>query len=1047
MNESTTDSFGVRRNFWLKYDTFADKFDKDMLLHLNTNLDVLLIFAGLFSGVNTAFIVVALTALSANPADETNHLLRLLVMNVSNHTLSENDLTPQFAPGRAAVRQNCTFFASLCCSLLAAAGAVLAKQWLQRYERTGQTGTADQQALRRTEKFVGAETWGLQPAVKTLGTLLVISLTLFFVALIDYLWTINETVAIVVLAFAATGGLLYLLIIVLATVFPACPFQTGPSTALRQLYLMIQRWIYSPNIKSRWMNNIPFDFQLMYVFEWIFEVDCAWSLGTFLIQLVLGLSFFAFITPLIIFPTYIVFALIVPLLRQLIQRNDNLGRRSMSSLHAHSAILMLADASNADIVTIVADNIPLISDIEAAKLFAASVALEILLSQLQKSVLDIQHGNEGADLTNALTLARAVVHIVFADPRRSANAVLKCVLDLDELGTKTHIQPIPLELNILLRCAQTLCGLRSINYFTTTGRITRDFGTRVGGFSWAAALKDVKVDNAAKVLQGEQSGSILWLHHCTIIAAYNRWDEEVMGDLVRELSELFLFKGLEPNPVYLSRVMDALLAILRWYPLWGRRNGHPSLNDSANLKSAWTLPECRPLSIRLLETLDAFSSHYATEDPGTFPTFLCCQQRLLSYVNALHESYDEATEVCSASSSTLSFARQMHYSLNSNVECLLTIDLSPPLTAFEEEVVLSEGEPKSCRSEVVRTLQHLLLTSTTRESINPADLTTTAHLALRVSTITEKEQLLQGILYSVSTEVFRSWPRDEFVVESHHNPLRKRQMAGSIMASSLRLYTWFHPAITTDQSWIAFESFLRLLASGGTLSQPSAPTNAPEARDTVIQIVRGNDPLQFSCLGLGLLWLTSKMKPGHEMSQQIDRRRLVDWFTRFMGQVQKHEAKDEEGRHWTTIDKKCAGVLFLNAWGEMVDAGSPTSQPIDWTSPDTVEAFATWLSDYSGQELVEIELDGVIIIQMPIPRRLVDSFVEHAGSANGEAAQKFRLQSILRTVPLAGHNPRGDVSNTTPDGEVKQAAGNVVSDMDCEWCNGASRCMHCGPVS
>lgn len=64
-------------------------------------------------------------------------------MNLGNHTLTPTDLVPTFAPARAAVRQNCTFFASLCCSLLAAAGAVLAKQWLQEYERTGQTGMVE----------------------------------------------------------------------------------------------------------------------------------------------------------------------------------------------------------------------------------------------------------------------------------------------------------------------------------------------------------------------------------------------------------------------------------------------------------------------------------------------------------------------------------------------------------------------------------------------------------------------------------------------------------------------------------------------------------------------------------------------------------------------------------------------------------------------------------------------------------------------------------------------------------------------------------------
>lgn len=142
--------------------------------------------AGLFSAVNSAFIIVTIAALSPDPSDKTNAILLLLITTMNNTTLIPADLSSQFAPTPGIVRRNCFFIASLFSSLLAAAGAVLAKQWLANYEKTGQTGPLDEQGGRRSAKFRGAEKWYLQHVVEALPTLILISLGLFFVAIADY---------------------------------------------------------------------------------------------------------------------------------------------------------------------------------------------------------------------------------------------------------------------------------------------------------------------------------------------------------------------------------------------------------------------------------------------------------------------------------------------------------------------------------------------------------------------------------------------------------------------------------------------------------------------------------------------------------------------------------------------------------------------------------------------------------------------------------------------------------------------------------------------
>ncbi|KAG8960058.1 hypothetical protein FRC03_007103, partial [Tulasnella sp. 419] len=58
-------------SFWQTYITEAEKYDKEMVDGWNRSLDNLLVFSGLFSGVNTAFIIETYKLLQQDPAEET----------------------------------------------------------------------------------------------------------------------------------------------------------------------------------------------------------------------------------------------------------------------------------------------------------------------------------------------------------------------------------------------------------------------------------------------------------------------------------------------------------------------------------------------------------------------------------------------------------------------------------------------------------------------------------------------------------------------------------------------------------------------------------------------------------------------------------------------------------------------------------------------------------------------------------------------------------------------------------------------------------------
>ncbi|KAG9044923.1 hypothetical protein FS837_007310 [Tulasnella sp. UAMH 9824] len=154
--------FGDIDDFWKRYDELADKSDREMVANLNTNLDVLLIFAGLFSAVNTAFISAAMPNLSPNPSDRTNALLELLVLRPENSTAWPPETSLSFSPSRNSITANCFLYASLCCSIIAAVGAMLAKEWLQSYSRSGQAGPLEEQVRFRQGKYTAAQEWHLE---------------------------------------------------------------------------------------------------------------------------------------------------------------------------------------------------------------------------------------------------------------------------------------------------------------------------------------------------------------------------------------------------------------------------------------------------------------------------------------------------------------------------------------------------------------------------------------------------------------------------------------------------------------------------------------------------------------------------------------------------------------------------------------------------------------------------------------------------------------------------------------------------------------------
>ncbi|KAJ7857879.1 hypothetical protein B0H13DRAFT_1446131, partial [Mycena leptocephala] len=117
--------------FWNAYKMVADDHDKELHDIYNSDLDASIIFAGLFSAVTSAFIILVQPDLQPNPPEMDQALLRILIHAVNGSVFSESDiLLPKWTgPPVIIVVVQSLLYISLCSTLLVALLAVLGRQW------------------------------------------------------------------------------------------------------------------------------------------------------------------------------------------------------------------------------------------------------------------------------------------------------------------------------------------------------------------------------------------------------------------------------------------------------------------------------------------------------------------------------------------------------------------------------------------------------------------------------------------------------------------------------------------------------------------------------------------------------------------------------------------------------------------------------------------------------------------------------------------------------------------------------------------------------
>ncbi|KAH7928470.1 hypothetical protein BV22DRAFT_978952, partial [Leucogyrophana mollusca] len=120
----------TKSRFWATYKREAEDYDSEFLEKYKDDMDIVLIFSGLFSAVSTTFITSMQSSFSADPAVTTNVLLMQLIHTVNTTAFADQNFDlPANGPDSTVIWVQSLIYASLSASLLAALGAVLGKQW------------------------------------------------------------------------------------------------------------------------------------------------------------------------------------------------------------------------------------------------------------------------------------------------------------------------------------------------------------------------------------------------------------------------------------------------------------------------------------------------------------------------------------------------------------------------------------------------------------------------------------------------------------------------------------------------------------------------------------------------------------------------------------------------------------------------------------------------------------------------------------------------------------------------------------------------------
>ncbi|KAI0085040.1 hypothetical protein BDY19DRAFT_897285, partial [Irpex rosettiformis] len=222
---------------WTRISRIVRKLDEDKVKDYKEDIDTILVFAGLFSAVLTAFLVQSYQTLQQDPMDTVVSLLQQIALQTSSFVVTSTflnstvpspgtDTSLAFHPSLNAQRINILWFASLVISLSTASFGIVVKQWLREY--LAGDYTSPQARLRiRHFRYPGLERWKVFEIAAVLPLFLQISLALFLVGLCYFTAEVHNSIGRTTLPLVSAWGFFLVAVTFVPIIAPVCPYKTS----------------------------------------------------------------------------------------------------------------------------------------------------------------------------------------------------------------------------------------------------------------------------------------------------------------------------------------------------------------------------------------------------------------------------------------------------------------------------------------------------------------------------------------------------------------------------------------------------------------------------------------------------------------------------------------------------------------------------------------------------------------------------------------------------------------------------------------------------
>jgi len=213
----------------------------------------------LFAGFLSAFLIELLGRLEQDPLDIIQDVLIYQTQMMRNSSLGPY-VPADFSPPEHIVVVNALFYASLGFMVLAAFIAMLIKSWVREFDRGLRAmSIPEQRAKTREFRYLGMERWKLPEMVETLPLLIQISLLLFSIGLVIFLFHISKPSFGVTTTILGVGILYYVMTTSISVVVSSSPFHSPLSRRLGKVYQRIHAY-FCPHVEfllSRAMDITP----------------------------------------------------------------------------------------------------------------------------------------------------------------------------------------------------------------------------------------------------------------------------------------------------------------------------------------------------------------------------------------------------------------------------------------------------------------------------------------------------------------------------------------------------------------------------------------------------------------------------------------------------------------------------------------------------------------------------------------------------------------------------------------------------------------------